>query len=61
MMSSIMAYYLFIEEFYMGKLVLGKFSGPDDLGISLTLLTFVTAYFGSEELWGREIEGLFGV
>ena len=61
MMSTIMAYYLFLEEYYIGKLVLGKFTGPDDLGISLTLLCFFTAYYGSEEMWGREVGRYIGV
>lgn len=61
MMSTIMAYYLFLEEYYMGKLVLGQLSGPDDMGIFLSLCCFLTAYYGSEELWGRELEGVFGV
>jgi len=61
MMSTIMAYYLFLEEYYMGKLVLGQLSGPDDMGIFLSFCCFLTAYYGSEELWGRELEGVFGV
>ena len=52
MMSTIVSYYLFIEEFYLGKLVLGKYSGPDDMGLILALVTFYTAYKGSMELWG---------
>ena len=60
-MSTVMAYYLFLEEYYIGKLVLGKFTGPDDMGITLTLLSFFTAYGGSEEMWGREIGSKFGL
>ena len=51
MMSTIMAYFLFLEEYYMGKLNLGSFSGPDDLGLVLSIGTCYTAYQGSEKLW----------
>ena len=54
-----MSYYCFLEEYYLGRLHLGKFSGPDDLGLALTLCCFVSAYYGSEELWSKEYD-IFG-
>ena len=52
MIPIMMSYYLFLEEFYLGKLQMGKFSNPDDSGIALTLLCFWTAFAGSQEFWG---------
>ena len=60
-MSSFVSYYTFLEEYYMGKLVLGAFTGPDDLGLALSLMCFVTAYYGSMELWGRDMSEITGV
>ena len=60
-MPSLMSYYLFLEEYYMGKLILGKYTGPDDMGLVLSLLCFLTAYYGSMEMWGMEVYDLTGV
>ena len=59
MVSTVMSYYVFLEEYYLGKLTLSKFSGPDDLGITLTLTCFFTAYQGSMEFWQWEYD-IFG-
>ena len=48
MIPTLMSYYLFLEEYYLGKLTMGKFSNPDDSGIALTLVCFFTAFQGSE-------------
>ena len=57
--STVLAYYSFLEEYYLGRLILGKFVGPDDLGLLLTVVSFYTAYNGSEELWRKEYD-IFG-
>lgn len=36
------------------------FTGPDDAALAILILSTITAYFGSAELWGMEIE-LFGL
>ena len=59
MVSTFISYYVFLEEYYLGKLTLGKFSGPDDLGITLTLVSLFTAYQGSVEFWQSEYD-IFG-
>ena len=51
-----MSYYSFLEEYYMGKLVLGKVGGPDDCALFLSLACFLTAYGGSVELWGQPVK-----
>ena len=61
MMSTFVSYYTFLEEYYMGKLVLCAFTGPDDLSLVLSLICFVTAYYGSMELWGRDMSEITGV
>ena len=35
------------------------FTGPDDAALGILFLSIITAYFGSEELWGMNVE-IFG-
>ena len=49
-------YTLSLEEFYTGKLVMPAFTGPDDAALFLLILSCISAYYGSTELWATEIE-----
>lgn len=57
--STIPFYALSFEEFYTGILVMPAFSGPDDAALAVLVVSLISAYFGSQELWGQEIE-IFG-
>lgn len=48
MVSTVPAYYLILEEYYIGQLLLPMFSGPDDLSLAYYFLCFYTAYYGSD-------------
>ena len=54
-MSTLMSYYTFLEEYYIGKLILGVVGGPDDVSLFLSLACFFTAWGGSYDLWGHPI------
>ena len=49
MMSTIPFYYFTLQEYYMGKMVLAAFSGPDDTSVVYCAVCFFAAYTGSEE------------
>lgn len=51
MISIIPFYYISLEEFYSGVLVMPAFSGPDDASLAILIVSLGTAYFGSEEIW----------
>ena len=59
MMSTVPFYYVTLQEYYLGKMVLPAFSGPDDISLGIIGLCFYTAYYGSE-LWLKEIDLGFG-
>ena len=59
MMSTVPFYYITLEEYYMGKMVLPAFSGPDDTSLVISALCFYTAYQGSE-FWLKEYDLGFG-
>ena len=48
MMSSLSFYYFTLEEYYLGKLTLPMFSGPDDTSVAISAVCFLTAYLGSD-------------
>lgn len=50
MVSTIPAYYLILEEYYLGTLLLPMFSGPDDISIAYYFICCYTAYYGSD-IW----------
>ena len=58
MMSTIPFYYITLQEYYMGHLVLPQFSGPDDTSLAISGICFFTAYRGTQ-MWAQEID-LFG-
>ena len=58
-MSTLMSYYTFLEEYYIGKLILGKVGGPDDVSLGLSAICFYTAWGGSVALWGQPMT-IFG-
>ena len=51
MMSTIPFYYFTLQEYYMGKMVLAAYSGPDDTSVAISAVCFFTAYQGSYEMW----------
>ena len=53
MMSSVPFYYFTLEEYYLGKLTLPMFSGPDDTSVAISAVCFLTAYLGSD-YWLQE-------
>ena len=54
MVSTIPFYYLILEEFYLGVLMMPMFSGPDDSSLAYYALCLYTAWAGSEALWAAE-------
>lgn len=52
-------YALTFEEFYTGTLVMPAFTGPDDAALAVLIFSFITAYYGSQELWASDID-VFG-
>lgn len=57
MMSTVSFYYLTIEEYYLGKLHLPMYSGPDDTSLFISGICFFTAYVGSD-YWMTEADPL---
>ena len=53
MMSSVPFYYFTLEEYYLGKLTLPMFSGPDDTSVAISAVCFLTTYLGSD-YWLQE-------
>ena len=45
-LSSVSFYYFTLTEYYMGKMILPMFSGPDDTSVGISLVCFTTAYLG---------------
>jgi len=58
--STMPFYIMTLEEFYTGVLTLPAYSGPDEAALAILIFMSITAYFGSEELWGQELE-IFGL
>ena len=58
-MSTLMSYYTFLEDFYIGKLILGAVGGPDDVSLFLSGICYFTAWGGSVALWGQPMT-IFG-
>lgn len=58
MMSTIPFYYLTLETYYLGQLILPPFSGPDDASVAHFFVHLFTAYVGSQELWQRKFNFL---
>jgi hypothetical protein len=56
MISTFPFYYISLEEFYSGILVMPAFTGPDDASLAILVVSLGTAYFGSEEIWGSEVD-----
>merc|ERR1712232_244032 len=48
MMSTLPFYYITLEEYYLGKLLLPAFSGPDDTSLAIMAICFYTAYKGPD-------------
>ena len=46
-------YYFTLQEYYMGKMVLPMFSGPDDTSVGISIVCFITAYLGPD-YWAQE-------
>lgn len=57
--STLPFYALSFEEFYTGVLVMPAFNGPDDAALAILVMSLITAFFGSQELWAMEVE-IFG-
>jgi len=51
MVSTFPAYYLILEEYYLGQLVLPMFSGPDDLSVLYYWICLYTAYHSESNFW----------
>lgn len=56
MISTFPFYYISLEEFYSGVLVMPAFTGPDDASLAILVICLGTAYFGSEEIWASEVD-----
>ena len=52
-LSSVSFYYFTLMEYYMGKMVLPMFSGPDDTSLGISIVCFITAYLGPA-YWAQE-------
>lgn len=53
--STLPAYYLILEEFYVGQLTLPAFLGPDDLSLPYYFMCLATAVYGTD-MYTNEIE-----
>lgn len=56
MLTTIPFYYLIYQEYYTGILNLPFLSGPDDSTVAVFIIACCTAWYGSEELWGSNID-----
>ena len=54
-LSSVSFYYFTLTEYYMGKMILPMFSGPDDTSVGISIVCFITAYLGPA-YWAQETD-----
>jgi len=58
--STVPFYFLLMEEYYTGILELPMLIGPDDAGVAVSVVAWLTAYMGSE-WWLEQVEVPFGI
>lgn len=55
-LSLIPFYYINLEPFFTGKMVIPAWTGPEDASLYYTIICIYTGYMGAVDLWAGEVE-----